>query len=175
MSDELIQRLQNTSAIDEPMEARRLMDACVIALRSAVKDRAHIASLQKALAYWMPDVTDDRSASDAMLLCGYMGEQEASWGQQQVERIGYLTAELEAARQRATRCEIALDNARGFFVCYLDKSMSRNNAENLAMEFIEDINAALSASSDGAPQPMTQAELDAQSDWIKNARPPEKP
>ena len=40
-----------------------------------------VTALQKALAYWMPMVFNDRSAHDAYLLFGYQGEHEPSfWG-----------------------------------------------------------------------------------------------
>jgi hypothetical protein len=38
-----------------------------------------IAALQKAIAYWMPKVFDERSAHDAYLLVGYNGENEPSY------------------------------------------------------------------------------------------------
>lgn len=38
-----------------------------------------ISALQKALAYWMPTVFDERSAHDAYLLMGYNGENEPSY------------------------------------------------------------------------------------------------
>lgn len=120
---ELIQRLQNTSVLDQPMEARRLMDACVIALRSCEKDGQHIAGLQKALGYWMPDVFDDRSANDAMFLCGYEGEQEQSWGQQQVDEIARLTAELEAAKRDTDRLDFMLSNDAFTVTCNRDGSI----------------------------------------------------
>ncbi|QGZ66322.1 hypothetical protein FAZ98_31505 [Paraburkholderia acidisoli] len=51
-------------------------------------DPALVAALQKALAYWMPKVFDDRSAHDAYLLVGYEGEDETScWGDQMVAAL----------------------------------------------------------------------------------------
>ena len=41
-----------------------------------------IRNLQKALAYWMPKVFDDRSAHDAYLLVGYDGEDEVGYWDQ---------------------------------------------------------------------------------------------
>lgn len=44
-----------------------------------------IRALQKALAYWMPKVFDDRSAQDAYLLIGYDGaDEQACWGDEMV-------------------------------------------------------------------------------------------
>jgi len=37
----------------------------------------------------------------------------------------------------------ALQEARSWFVCYLDQSMSRNNAESLAEEVLAEIDKAL--------------------------------
>lgn len=49
---------------------------------------AMIHALQKALAYWMPRVFDERSGHDAYLLVGYEGEAESEcWGDKAQERI----------------------------------------------------------------------------------------
>lgn len=48
-------------------------------------DLTLIRALQKALAYWMPKVFDDRSAHDAYLLVGYDGaDEQACWGDEMV-------------------------------------------------------------------------------------------
>jgi len=52
-----------------------------------------IQALQKALAYWMPSVFDERSGHDAYLLVGYEGETESEcWGDKAKERIQALEA-----------------------------------------------------------------------------------
>jgi hypothetical protein len=53
---------------------------------------ALIQALQKALAYWMPKVFDDRSAHDAYLLVGYEGETEESWGEKVQAELDRLNA-----------------------------------------------------------------------------------
>lgn len=54
---------------------------------------AAIQALQKALAYWMPSVFDERSGSDAYLLSSYQGETESEcWGDKAKERIQALEA-----------------------------------------------------------------------------------
>lgn len=53
---------------------------------------ALIQELQKALAYWMPKVFDERSAHDAYLLVGYEGEAEESWGEKVQAEAVRLTA-----------------------------------------------------------------------------------
>lgn len=59
---------------------------------------AIIAALQKALAYWMPKVFDERSGHDAYLLIGYQGETEECWGDKQVDRIADLESQLAAQK-----------------------------------------------------------------------------
>ncbi|AFN39071.1 hypothetical protein G167_gp02 [Burkholderia phage BcepMigl] len=52
--------------------------------------------LQKALAYWMPKVFDERSAHDAYLLVGYEGETEESWGEKMQAELARLNAIINA-------------------------------------------------------------------------------
>ncbi|WBF05234.1 hypothetical protein [Burkholderia phage CSP3] len=53
---------------------------------------ALIQALQKALAYWMPKVFDERSEHDAYLLVGYEGEAEESWGEKVQAELDRLNA-----------------------------------------------------------------------------------
>ncbi|ACR14996.1 hypothetical protein BcepIL02_gp03 [Burkholderia phage BcepIL02] len=53
-------------------------------------------ALQKALAYWMPKVFDERSAHDAYLLVGYEGETEESWGEKMQAELARLNAIINA-------------------------------------------------------------------------------
>lgn len=53
---------------------------------------ALIQALQKALAYWMPKVFDERSEHDAYLLVGYQGETEESWGEKAQAELERLNA-----------------------------------------------------------------------------------
>ncbi|MBU9154171.1 hypothetical protein KTD28_06060 [Burkholderia gladioli] len=59
----------------------------------AADQRDVIQALQKALAYWMPNVFNDRSAQDAYLLVGYQGDAvEESWGERMWTEMKRLTA-----------------------------------------------------------------------------------
>ncbi|MCA7976776.1 hypothetical protein LGM57_10635 [Burkholderia cepacia] len=65
--------------------------------QSAIANYADvIQALQKALAYWMPKVFDERSAHDAYLLVGYEGSESACWGDQMVERVKIAEAQSAA-------------------------------------------------------------------------------
>ncbi|AEZ50825.1 hypothetical protein DC1_0003 [Burkholderia phage DC1] len=65
----------------------------VAQVRRQKDDRAAvIQALQKALAYWMPKVFDERSAHDAYLLVGYEGETEESWGEKVQAELDRLNA-----------------------------------------------------------------------------------
>lgn len=56
-----------------------------------------IHALQKALAYWMPTVFDERSAHDAYLLVGYEGETETRcWGDEMIDALPRWTPVGEA-------------------------------------------------------------------------------
>lgn len=52
-----------------------------------------------------------------------------------------LKAENEALRKDAERYRLILDECRGYLTCVVDSSMSRNNAEALASELLEAIDA----------------------------------
>lgn len=68
-------------------------------LRAMLADRAAlIQALQKALAYWMPKVFDERSAHDAYLLVGYQGEAEESYGEKIKDRADLYDHMLEVAK-----------------------------------------------------------------------------
>ena len=70
----------------------------------AVAGPDEVAALQRALAFWLPHVPDrdhpigDRIASDAMLLAGYMGEDEPD-----AFAMGYITLQDAAAPIRALK------------------------------------------------------------------------
>jgi len=69
--------------IRESHGLRSINSMCVVAQNawSAARavDRPVITALQKALAYWMPSVFNERSAHDAYLLVGYDGPSEPSF------------------------------------------------------------------------------------------------
>ncbi|CAH2910816.1 MAG: Phage protein [uncultured Paraburkholderia sp.] len=77
-----------TAAIEKG-DGRDAEDAARRALAATDSDRvALIRALQKALAFWMPKVFDDRSAHDAYLLVGYEGDDEQRcWGDEMVSAI----------------------------------------------------------------------------------------
>ncbi|MFM0487955.1 DUF551 domain-containing protein [Paraburkholderia graminis] len=63
------------------------------ALAATDSDRiALIRALQKALAFWMPKVFDERSAHDAYLLIGYEGDDDQRcWGDEMVSAVSRWT------------------------------------------------------------------------------------
>ncbi|MCO8643179.1 DUF551 domain-containing protein [Burkholderia multivorans] len=92
--------IEAADAIDlllaEVEAAKRRADVSGMARRALTatdSDRVTlIAALQKALAYWMPKVFDDRSAHDAYLLVGYEGETEARcWGDEIIASTPHWT------------------------------------------------------------------------------------
>jgi hypothetical protein len=75
---------QLTTEIDGlSQELQKILAQAEQLTRALIDQRDVIQALQKALAYWMPSVFDERSAHDAYLLVGYEGDTEAEcWGDQ---------------------------------------------------------------------------------------------
>lgn len=69
-------------------------------------------ALQKALAYWMPKVFNERSAHDAYLLFGYKGDQSECWGDEMVAKLAAAEQHEAAPADELTDdaiTELALD------------------------------------------------------------------
>jgi hypothetical protein len=84
-----------------------------------------IAALQKALAYWMPKVFDDRSAHDAYLLMGYKGEDEPAFWDTHPSRdsvIEECCAAIKAKDDLAADDNYMLDSNDCIKVCRALKS-----------------------------------------------------
>lgn len=176
IADNMADRKHSLAEIDTYIRAIEI-NADRLAPTAEQADLTLIRALQKALAYWMPKVFDDRSAHDAYLLVGYDGaDEQACCGDEMVAATQWTPVGESLPAEPGWYLAIAPENDWGLmsdtplqveFDAYTNKPKTFTCFYDYRGD--EDITAAVIAwmrtPALAAPQPSQPVEAGEQASW----------